>query len=186
VIEQTHRGERGWDLYSRLLKDRIVFLGNRDRRQHRQRGDRPAAVPRLGGPQARHHAVRQLAGRRCGGRSGDLRHDAVSALRRRDVLHGAGGVDGQLPARDRHQGQAVRAAALARDDPPAARRVSGPATDIEIHAREILHARDTLNELYAKHTGQPASRIKQDTERDNFMSAADARDYGLIDEVLTR
>jgi ATP-dependent Clp protease, protease subunit len=61
----------------------------------------------------------------------------------------------------------------------------GPATDIEIHAREILHARDTINELYARHTGQPVERIKHDTERDNFMSAADARDYGLIDEVLT-
>jgi ATP-dependent Clp protease protease subunit len=61
----------------------------------------------------------------------------------------------------------------------------GQATDIEIHAREILYARDTLNELYARHTGQPVDRIKQDTERDNFMSAADARDYGLIDEVLT-
>ncbi len=61
----------------------------------------------------------------------------------------------------------------------------GPATDIEIHAREVLHARDTLNALYAQHTGQPVERIKHDTERDNFMSAADAKDYGLIDEVLT-
>jgi ATP-dependent Clp protease protease subunit len=61
----------------------------------------------------------------------------------------------------------------------------GQATDIEIHAREILQTRDTLNELYARHTGQPVERIKHDTERDNFMSAADARDYGLIDEVLT-
>jgi ATP-dependent Clp protease protease subunit len=60
----------------------------------------------------------------------------------------------------------------------------GPATDIEIHAREVLLARDTLNELYAQHTGQPVERIKRDTERDNFMSAADAKDYGLIDEVL--
>jgi ATP-dependent Clp protease protease subunit len=61
----------------------------------------------------------------------------------------------------------------------------GQATDIEIHAREVLLARDTLNELYAQHTGQPVERIKHDTERDNFMSAADAKDYGLIDEVLT-
>jgi ATP-dependent Clp protease protease subunit len=61
----------------------------------------------------------------------------------------------------------------------------GQATDIEIHAREILLARDTLNELLARHTGQAVDRIKHDTERDNFMSAAAARDYGLIDEVLT-
>jgi ATP-dependent Clp protease protease subunit len=60
----------------------------------------------------------------------------------------------------------------------------GQATDIEIHAREVLLARDTLNELYAQHTGQPVERIKHDTERDNFMSSAEAKDYGLIDEVL--
>ena len=62
----------------------------------------------------------------------------------------------------------------------------GQATDIEIHAREILKGRDTINALYARHTGQPADRIKRDTERDNFMSAAEARDYGLVDEVLER
>ena len=60
----------------------------------------------------------------------------------------------------------------------------GQATDIEIHAREVLHARDTLNELYAKHTGQNADKIKHDTERDNFMSSSQAKEYGIIDEVL--
>ena len=99
---------------------------------------------------------------------------------------GPGRVDGQLSARRGRAGQALRAAARARDDPPAARRLAGgQATDIEIHAREILKARDTLNELYAQHTGQPVEKIKRDTERDNFMSAGEARDYGLIDEVLT-
>ena len=62
----------------------------------------------------------------------------------------------------------------------------GQATDIEIHAREILKARETINLLYARHTGQSADQIKRDTERDNFMSVAEARDYGLIDDVLTR
>ena len=60
----------------------------------------------------------------------------------------------------------------------------GQATDIDIHAREILHTRDQLNELYAKHTGQPVDKIKRDTDRDNFMSAIQAKEYGLIDEVL--
>jgi len=62
--------------------------------------------------------------------------------------------------------------------------VQGKATDIEIHAREILKARDTINGLYARHTGQPADKIRRDTERDNFMSAAEARDYGLVDKVM--
>jgi ATP-dependent Clp protease protease subunit len=60
----------------------------------------------------------------------------------------------------------------------------GQATDIDIHAREILATRATLNELYAKHTGQSVEKIQHDTERDNFMSSAQAKDYGLIDEVL--
>jgi ATP-dependent Clp protease protease subunit len=62
--------------------------------------------------------------------------------------------------------------------------MQGQVTDIEIHAREILKARDTLNGLYARHTGRPVEKIARDTERDNFMSAAEARDYGLVDRVL--
>ena len=61
----------------------------------------------------------------------------------------------------------------------------GQASDIEIHAREILKMRAELNGVLAHHTGQPLSRIEQDTDRDNFMDAQTAREYGLIDEVLT-
>jgi ATP-dependent Clp protease protease subunit len=60
----------------------------------------------------------------------------------------------------------------------------GQATDIDIHAREILNARERLNAILAKHTGQPLEKIRQDTERDHFLSSDDARNYGLIDEVL--
>ena len=62
---------------------------------------------------------------------------------------------------------------------------SGQATDIDIHAREILKLREELNHILAHHTGQTLERIGQDTERDYFMSAAEAVEYGLIDEVLT-
>jgi ATP-dependent Clp protease protease subunit len=61
---------------------------------------------------------------------------------------------------------------------------SGQATDVDIHAREILKTRDTLNNLLMKHTGQPIDRIKHDTERDYFMSAAEAKEYGIIDDVI--
>jgi ATP-dependent Clp protease protease subunit len=64
--------------------------------------------------------------------------------------------------------------------------VRGPASDIEIHAREILRTRDTVNEIYARHTGQPVERIRRDTDRDTFMSAEEAVAYGLIDAVLDR
>jgi ATP-dependent Clp protease protease subunit len=63
---------------------------------------------------------------------------------------------------------------------------SGQATDIDIHAREILKNRDTLNEILSKNTGQPLERIRNDTERDYFMSAIAAKEYGLIDDVLTQ
>ena len=64
--------------------------------------------------------------------------------------------------------------------------VQGQATEIEIHAREILRLRDELNGILAKHTGQPLDVIKKDTERDNFMTAENALKYGLIDKILTR
>jgi ATP-dependent Clp protease protease subunit len=60
----------------------------------------------------------------------------------------------------------------------------GQATDIEIHAREVLRARTTINELYARHTGQTIETIARDTERDNFMTAEQAKAYGLIDEIV--
>jgi ATP-dependent Clp protease protease subunit len=63
---------------------------------------------------------------------------------------------------------------------------SGQATDIDIHAKEILRTRDKLNELLVKHTGQPMERIKSDTERDYFMSAIEAKEYGLVDDVLVQ
>ena len=91
----------------------------------------------------------------------------------------------QLPARGRRQGQALRPAPRARDDPPAARGLPGPGDRHRDPRPEILKTRDTLNELYAKHTGQPVDKIKRDTDRDNFMSADEAREYGLVDEVLT-
>jgi ATP-dependent Clp protease protease subunit len=63
--------------------------------------------------------------------------------------------------------------------------MQGQAADMEIHAREILYTRDRLNEILAKHTGQSVDRIKNDTDRDNFMRAEDAVSYGLIDKVLS-
>jgi ATP-dependent Clp protease protease subunit len=62
--------------------------------------------------------------------------------------------------------------------------VEGQASDISIHAREILRIRDDLNEILCKHTGHPLSRIEQDTDRDRFMSSQEAKEYGLIDDVI--
>jgi ATP-dependent Clp protease protease subunit len=184
VVEQTHRGERGWDLFSRLLKDRIVFLGapidddvanvviaqllflesddpDKDVMMYVNSpgGEVTAGLAIYDTMQA----VRCPVATFCVGQAASMASLLLAA--------GAKGKRSALPH-----------ARVMIHQPLAGLR--GPATDIEIHAREILKARDTLNALYAHHTGQPADRIKRDTERDNFMSASEARDYGLIDAVL--
>jgi ATP-dependent Clp protease, protease subunit len=185
VIEQTHRGERGWDLYSRLLKDRIVFLGTEidagianvviaqllflDSEDPRR--DIMLYVNSPGGEVSAGLAIYDT-----------MQHVHCDVA---TVCMGLAASMGSflLAAGTRGKRYALPHARVMIHQPLAG--FQGPATDIEIHAREILHARDTINELYARHTGQPVERIKHDTERDNFMSAADAKDYGLIDEVLT-
>jgi ATP-dependent Clp protease protease subunit len=185
VVEQTHRGERGWDLYSRLLRDRIVFLGS-------EVNDDVANV-----------VIAQLlfldsedAGKDImlyvNSPGGDVSaglaiYDTMQFLHCDVATYCMGQAASMgsflLAAGTKGKRYALPHARVMIHQPLAG--LQGQTTDIEIHAREILHTRDTLNELYAKHTGQPADKIKHDTERDNFMSSAEARDYGLIDEVLT-
>jgi ATP-dependent Clp protease protease subunit len=186
VVEQTHRGERGWDLFSRLLKDRIVFLG----------AEIDADLANV--------VVAQLLFLE----SEDPDKDVMMY-----VNSPGGDVSAGLAIYDTMQclrcpvatfciGQAASMASLLlatgapgkRKALPHARVMihqplagfRGQTTDIEIHAKEVLKARDIINEIYARHTGQTADKIKADTERDNFMSAVEAKNYGLIDEVLAR
>jgi ATP-dependent Clp protease protease subunit len=184
VIEQTHRGERGWDLYSRLLKDRIVFLGTEidadvanvviaqllflDSEDPKR--DIMLYVNSPGGDVSAGLAIYDT-----------MQHVHCDVA---TVCMGLAASMGSflLATGTRGKRHALPHSRVMIHQPLAGFR--GQATDIEIHAREVLLARDTLNELYARHTGQPVERIKHDTERDNFMSAADAKDYGLIDEVL--
>jgi ATP-dependent Clp protease protease subunit len=185
VVEQTHRGERGWDLYSRLLKDRIVFLGT-------EVNDDIANV-----------IIAQLLFLDSEDPGKDIMlyinspgGDVTAGLAIYDTMQwlhsdvstfcmGMAASMGSflLAAGDRGKRFALPHARVMIHQPLAG--LQGQTTDIEIHAREILGARDTLNELYSKHTGQSVEKIKHDTERDNFMSAAEAKAYGLVDEVLT-
>ncbi len=186
VVEQSQRGERGWDIFSRLLKDRVIFLGT-------EIDDDVANV-----------VIAQLLFLD----SEDSANDIMMY-----VNSPGGSVSAGLAIYDTMQflhcdvstycmGQAASMGSflLAAGSPgkryalPHARvmihqplaGVRGQASDIAIHAREVLNARATLNELLARHTGHSIAAIRRDTERDNFMSAAEAKDYGLIDEVLTR
>jgi len=186
VVEQTHRGERGWDIFSRLLNDRIVFLGTAI-------DDQLANV-----------VIAQLLFLE----SEDPDKDVMMYINSPggDVFAGLAIYDTMValraPVATFCVGQAASMASLLlasgakgkRNALPNARvmihqplaGVRGQVSDIEIHARMIMRARDTMNAIYARHTGQSVERIKQDTERDNFMLASEAKDYGLIDEVLVR
>jgi ATP-dependent Clp protease, protease subunit len=185
VVEQTHRGERGWDLFSRLLNDRIIFLGS-------EIDDDLANV-----------VIAQLLFLESADPDKDVMMyvnspggDVSAGLAIYDTMQAL-----RCPVATFCVGQAASMASLLlasgangkRNALPNARVMihqplagfRGQATDIAIHAKEILKARDTINALYARHTGQTADRIQRDTERDNFMSAEEARDYGLVDAVLT-
>ena len=184
VVEQTHRGERGWDLFSRLLKDRIVFLGapiDDDLANvviaqllflESEDPDKDVMmyVNSPGGEVSAGLAI----------------YDTMQCLRCPVATFCVGQAASMasflLAAGAQGKRKALPHARVMIHQPLAG--LQGKASDIEIHAREILHARDTINALYAQHTGQPVDKIRRDTERDNFMSAPEARDYGLIDEVL--
>jgi ATP-dependent Clp protease protease subunit len=184
VLEQTHRGERGWDIFSRLLKDRIIFLGDEvdddianiviaqllflDSEDPEKDimlyinspgGSVTAGLAIYDTMQYLHCDVATL----CMGQAASMGSFLLAA--------GTKGKRYALP-----HSRVIIHQVLASFE--------GQATDIEIHAREILQTRDRVNELLSKHTGQSVETIRRDTERDNFMTAAQAKEYGLIDEVL--
>ena len=186
VVEQTARGERSFDIYSRLLKERIIFLvGPID--------DNVANV-----------VMAQMLFLESENPDKDIQF----------YINSPGGVvSAGLAVYDTMQfikpdvstmcvGQASSAASLLLMAGTKGKRFAlpnsrimihqpsggaqGQATDIEIHAKEILYLRGRLNEIYAKHTGKTVEQIARDMERDRFMSAEEARDYGLIDTVYDR
>jgi ATP-dependent Clp protease protease subunit len=186
VVEQTPRGERSYDIYSRLLKERVVFMV---------------------GPVEDYMAnviVAQLLFLESENPDKDI-HLYINSP--------GGSVTAGLAIYDTMQfikadvstmciGQAASMGALLLAGGAKGKRIclphsrvmihqplggfQGQATDIDIHAREILLIREKLNLILAGHTGQPLDKIKEDTDRDNFMGAEEARTYGLIDEIIDR
>ena len=186
VIEQTHRGEREWGIFSRLLKDRIIFLGFPIE-------DAVANV-----------VIAQLLFLE----SEDPEKD-ISLY----INSPGGSVTAGLAIYDTMQyircpvnticiGEAASMAALLlaagdegrRHALPHSRMLlhqpfggfSGQATDIDIQAQEILYIKQKMTELFAKHTGQPEERVREDTDRDFYMRPHQAKEYGLIDQVITQ
>lgn len=184
VIEQTGRGERTYDIYSRLLKDRIIFLGE----------------------SIDEHTGNLVVAQMLFLESEDPDKDINL------YINSPGGyVSAGLAIYDTMQyikspvsticiGQAASMAAILLAGGTKGKRmalpnarvmihqplggVQGQATEVEIHAREILKLRDRLNDILVQHTGQPKKKIKADTERDYFMSSEEAVEYGIIDTVI--
>jgi ATP-dependent Clp protease protease subunit len=186
VVEQTNRGERAYDIYSRLLKDRIIFLSD-------VIDDDTANI-----------VIAQLLFLESEDPDKDIHL----------YLNSAGGVvTAGLAIYDTMQyikpnvstlcmGQAASMAALLLAAGEKGKRFAlphsrillhqpmggfqGPASDIDIHAREILRMREELGSILAKHTSQSLERIREDTDRDFFMSGEQAKEYGIIDEVIAK
>jgi ATP-dependent Clp protease protease subunit len=186
VVEQTGRGERSYDIYSRLLKDRIIFLG--------------------GGIDD--HAANLVIAQMLFLESEDSEKDIHL------YINSPGGiVTAGLAIYDTMQylkapvsticvGQAASMGALLLSSGTSGKRYAlpharimihqplggfqGQATDISIHAQEILRLKETLNSIMAEHTGQPISQLSSDTERDFFMGSEAAKEYGIIDDIVSR
>ena len=186
VTEQTNRGERSYDIYSRLLRDRIIFLDG-------QINDHVASlvVAQLlflesEDPEADIYLYINSPGGVVS--SGFAIYDTMQFIHP-DVVTICVGQAASMGAFLLASGAAGKRHAL-----PHARimihqplgGMQGQASDIEIHAKEILRLREELNQILAKHTKQPIKRITQDTDRDFFMSGLEAKEYGLIDSVLDK
>lgn len=186
VVEQSGMGERAFDIYSRLLRERIIFLGTPI--DDTVADSIVAQLLYLDAEDSEKDI--QLYINSPGGSvyAGMAIYDTIQQIRP-DVVTICYGLAASMGAFLLAAGKAGKRMSL-----PNSRIMihqplggaQGQAIDIEIQAREILYIKGELNQLLASHTGQPLERIEADTERDFFMSAAEAKDYGLIDQVISK
>jgi len=186
VIEQTNRGERAYDIYSRLLKDRIIFIGAPIEDNFANLIIAQLLFLEAEDPEKDINLYINTPGGLV--TSGLAVYDTMQYIRPNvcTICIGQASSMGALLLTAGAKGKrfALPNSRIMIHQPMGG--FQGQATDVEIHAREILKMRERLNEIMAKHTGQSIDRIQQDTERDNFMSGKQAKDYGLIDEVIER
>jgi ATP-dependent Clp protease protease subunit len=186
VVEQTPRGERAYDIYSRLLKERIVFLGTpiddaianliMAQLLHLEGEDPDKDIAMyINSPGGSTYMLMAI-------------YDTMQFIRP-DVATYCMGLAASAAAVLLAGGAKGKRFALAHSrvmlHQPHIMGLGGQASDIAIHAREILKTREEVNELLASHTGQKLDRVADDTERDYWLSAKEAVDYGIVDEVLT-
>ncbi len=185
VIEQTGRSERAYDIYSRLLKDRIVFLGTAIDDNVANTIIAQLLFLQTEDPEKDIHLYINSPGGIVS--SGLAIYDTMQFVRPDIATYCIGQAASMgallLMAGSKGKRYALPHSRIMIHQPMGG--FQGQASDIEIHAREILKLRETLNSVIHSHTGQPLDKIQVDTDRDYFMDGAEARDYGIVDEVIT-
>jgi len=187
VVEQTARGERAYDIYSRLLKNRIIFVGEAIDdalanlviaqllylEQEDPDKDIDIYINSPGGSVTAGLGIydcMQLV-------KPDVSCICMGMAASAAAVLLAGGAEGKRFALPYSRIMIHQ---------PWISQIGGQATDIDIHARQIIKTRETLNKILAEHTGQELEKVARDTERDFYMSAQEAKEYGLIDEIISR
>ena len=185
VVEQSSRGERAYDIYSRLLKDRIIFLGDTINDAVANIVIAQMLFLESEDPDKDINLYINSPGGTV--TDGMAIYDTMQYIRP-DIVTICMGQNSSMAALLLAAGTKKKRYGL-----PHSRIMihqplggaQGQATDIDIQAKEILKVRDTLNTILAEHTGQPIEKIREDTERDYFMTAEEAKEYGIIDKIIT-
>lgn len=186
VIEQTNRGERSYDIYSRLLKDRIIFLGSAI--DDDVANSIIAQMLFLAADDPEKDIMLYINSPGGSVTAGMGIFDTMQYIKP-DVSTICVGMAASMGSLLLTAGAKGKRKALPNSEVMIHQPlggVQGQAADIKIHAEWIIKTRQKLNEIYVERTGQPLDKIERDTDRDNFMSAEEAKAYGLIDEVITR
>jgi ATP-dependent Clp protease protease subunit len=186
VVEQTARGERAYDIYSRLLKERVVFIVGEVEDQMANLIVAQLLFLESENPDKDIHLYINSPGGAV--TAGLAIYDTMQFIKP-DISTICVGQAASMGAVLLAAGAKGKRFALPHSRIMVHQPLGGfhgQATDVEIHAREILDARDRLNQILSRHTGQPIDTIRKDTDRDNFMSGEQARDYGMVDGVLAR
>jgi ATP-dependent Clp protease protease subunit len=184
VIEQTGRTERAYDIYSRLLKDRIIFVGTAIDDIVANTVIAQLLFLQTEDPDKDIHLYVNTPGGIVS--SGLAIYDTMQYVKPDIGTYCIGQAASMgallLAAGTKGKRFALPHARIMIHQPMGG--FQGQATDVEIHAREILRTKDVLNEILARHTGQAIDKVRNDTDRDFFMSGEEARDYGIVDEVI--
>ena len=184
VIEQTGRSERAYDIYSRLLKDRIIFLGTAIDDIVANTVIAQILFLQTEDPDKEIHIYVNSPGGIVS--SGLAIYDTMQYVKPDIATYCVGQAASMgallLSAGTKGKRFALPNARVMLHQPMGG--FQGQATDIEIHAKEILRMKETLNMILSRHTGQPFEKIQADTDRDFFMSGDEAKDYGVVDEVI--